>query len=88
MRTLAQVIGAALIIMFGIHGMYQTILPEIVLDAAAGSSKRLETISRSASAPVIPFVKAVMTIDPARRTGDAGRTQPCVFPVSLERVTK
>jgi hypothetical protein len=86
MKTLAQAIGAALIITFGIYGMYQTVLPAIVLDADAGSSKTLETISRNVTAPAIPFVKTVMTMDPARRAADAERTRRCVFPVSLERV--
>jgi hypothetical protein len=84
MKTFARAIGAALIITFGIYGMYQTVLPAIVLDP--GLSKTLETISRNASAPAIPFVKTVMTMDSARRAADAEQTRRCVFPVSLERV--
>jgi hypothetical protein len=86
MKTLAQVIGATLILMFGIVGMYQTILPAIVLDA--GSSKALEAVSANSSAPDIHFVKTVMTLDPAHRAEDTRGAERCVFPVSLERVTR
>jgi hypothetical protein len=86
MRTFARVIGAALIVLFGIHGMYQTVLPAMALDADA--AKALESVSWNASAKALPFVKTVMTIDPARRAADAERTRCCVFPVSLERVMR
>jgi hypothetical protein len=88
MRTFARVIGAALIIMFGIHGMYQTALPAMVLHADAGAAKALESVSWNASAKALPFVKTVMTMDPARRAAGAARTRCCVFPVSLERVNR
>lgn len=88
MKTLAQVIGASLIIMFGILGMYRTLLPAIVLDSDATPSKALEAVSMNASAPVLPFVKTVMTMDPERRGAIADGARRCAFPVSLERVMR
>jgi hypothetical protein len=86
MKTLAKIIGATLIVMFGIHGMYHTVFPAIILDP--GSSKVLEKISLDQSARVLPFVNAVMTIDPVQFAATARVSQRCVAPVSLERVTR
>lgn len=88
MKTLAQIIGAALVIIFGIHGMHHAILPAIALDAVSGTAKSLETISWNSSARVQPFVKTVMTMTDGQtlRTSSGKSTRRCVFPVSLERV--
>ena len=90
MKTLARIIGAALVMMFGIHGMHQTILPAIALDKDVGVENTLETISWNSSAQMQPFVKTVMTITKGRgrRAADAEGIRHCVIPVSLERLAK
>jgi hypothetical protein len=91
MKTLARIIGAALVMMFGIHGMQQSLLPAIALDAGAGAAKTLETISWNSSAPQVqPFVKTVMTLTKGqgRRTADAEGIRHCLIPVSLERLAQ
>ena len=88
MKKLAWIIGAALIMMFGIHGMYHTMSPAVAPDQVP--PKALESISADAAPRTqISFVKAVLVVDgPFFSAGDkVRRTQRCVFPVSLERVT-
>ncbi len=86
MKKITLIIGTAFIIMFGIHAMYQTILPVVVLDPAL--SKNLEAISRDAPAQGIPLFKTVTVIYPSRNSQDSQRKWRSVIPVSLERVGK
>jgi NO-binding membrane sensor protein with MHYT domain len=86
MKTLTMVLGATLIVMFGIRGMYHTAFPAIVLDP--GSSILLERIAPDQSAQEFPFVNAVMTIDLARYAAAAKEPLRCVTPVSLEKVAR
>jgi hypothetical protein len=83
MKILARVIGATLIVLFGLHGMYRTVVPAMVLDV--NSSKSLESFSAGGGpAAKLPFVKAVQVIDAAAARG----MQRCEYPVSLERIKK
>ena len=86
MKTLTKVLVATLIIMFGIHGMYHTVFPAIVLDP--GSSILLERIPPDQATTEFPFANAVMTIDPAQYAAAVQEPQRCVAPVSLERVAR
>jgi hypothetical protein len=84
MKTLASIISATLIVMFGIHGMYTTILPEIVLNR--GPAMMLEKIPPAASVSAVSLVKAVVITEsePLKRT--VATVPRLLQPVSLERV--
>jgi hypothetical protein len=86
MKTIGRVIGAALIISFGIFGMYRAALPAIVLDP--NESKALESNSWDTSEPELPVVNAVMSMEKPQLKAHGVGNEPIVSPVSLECVTR
>jgi hypothetical protein len=86
MKTLASIIFTTLIVIFGIHGMYTTILPGIVLNR--GPAMMLEKIPPAASVSAVSLVKTVVITDSEPFAKTAAVVPRLLQPVSLERVMR
>ena len=86
MKTLVSIISATLIVMFGIRGMYTTILPGIVLNHSP--SMILEKIPPAASVSAVSLVKAVVITESEPFARTAATVPRLLQPVSLERVMR